>query len=155
MINTVKSFNKYETAQTICEEIYEWVSTGFRTGMSVRINGGTYNDLKDWADRHSMYSGLNAAEELIRDGKIFYVHPFKCDNAKCPTRFQYGGFWACNSCNTHIDTPKWWIVKVMKDGNAWVCVGDGFIDLQASDNYAFGLTRDEALENYRMLFVKQ
>jgi hypothetical protein len=40
-------------------------------------------------------------------------------------------------------------VKVIKDGNSFCCVGEGFVNLQESDNYAFGDTFDEAIENYK------
>ena len=40
-------------------------------------------------------------------------------------------------------------VKVMQDGSAFCCIGEGFVNLQESDNYAFGNTFDEAVENYK------
>lgn len=40
------------------------------------------------------------------------------------------------------------IIKVMPDGNAFRCVGEGFINLQESKNYAFGETFEEAISNY-------
>lgn len=44
-------------------------------------------------------------------------------------------------------------MKGMKDGNAWCCVGAGFENLQESDNYSFGETRAEAIENYGKLML--
>lgn len=32
------------------------------------------------------------------------------------------------------------ILKVIPDGNTYCCVGEGFVNLQESDNYAFGDT---------------
>lgn len=149
----MKTFDKFLSAQEICEALYHdgFVTPLFRAGMSLRINGGDYSDLNSFANKSSMYGGFVAAEQMIDIGQIFYVHSFKCANAYCPTRFQYGGFWACNTCNTHINTPDWWKIKVAKDGNAWACTGDGFINLQESKNFAFGDTKDEAIENYRLL----
>ncbi len=38
--------------------------------------------------------------------------------------------------------------KCTPDGNSWCCVGAGFVDLQESDNYAFGDTREEAIDAF-------
>lgn len=147
------NFDKFLTAQNVLPEFYSWYSTETAQGFNIRVYGGDYGEL---SKNRISSSGFDIADNLINEGRIFFVHPFKCDrNDKCPTRFQYGGFWACNTCNTHIDTPDWWIIKVMKDGNAWCCIGEGFVNLQESDNYAFGSTRIEAIENYRLLFTKQ
>lgn len=42
----------------------------------------------------------------------------------------------------------WYWALMVQDGEAWICYGVGFEDLQASDNYAFGDTREEAIANY-------
>lgn len=47
-----------------------------------------------------------------------------------------------------------WRIRVFKDGAAWCCVGEGFKDLQESDNYAFGDTRDEAIAAYGKIMQK-
>ena len=39
-------------------------------------------------------------------------------------------------------------LKVEKDGNKFCCHGLGFINLQKLDNYAFGETYEESIENY-------
>ena len=39
-------------------------------------------------------------------------------------------------------------VKVIKDGNSFCCVGEGFVNLQESDNYSFGETFEESIKNY-------
>ena len=44
--------------------------------------------------------------------------------------------------------------KVFQDGNEWCCIGIDFEDLQASDNYAFGETREAAIENYGKLMLR-
>jgi hypothetical protein len=151
-----KIFDKFETAQALCEELYSSCSANYRAGMSIRINGGSYADLiehSDWRDGKS--AGWYAAEELINNGRVFFVYPFECERTECPTRFQYGGFWACNKCNTHISTPEWWKIKVMKDGNKYCCVGNGFINLQESNNYAFGDNYIDAINNYWHLMMEQ
>ena len=90
-------------------------------------------------------------------GKLFYVQPFKHkwgDDICKGHAFPYGGTWVCNTCNRSNLDAEWWKVKVYKDGNAWCCVNTDFEDLQASDDYAFGDTRNEALKNYETLMLK-
>lgn len=140
---------KWENAQELCERLYKWVTAQFRSGFSIRLNGGTYHDLTehvDWRDGKS--AGFHEADRLIKDGKIFFVYPFECERDSCPTRFQYGGYWACNKCNTHINTPEWWKIKVEKDGDAYCCIGVGFTNLQESENYAFGNNYQDAINQY-------
>ena len=45
------------------------------------------------------------------------------------------------------------ILKVIPDGNAYCCVGEGFVNLQESDNYAFGDTFEEAIENFKKKII--
>lgn len=149
-----KTFDKFESAQTICSQIYGYIHSSMIGGMNIRIEGGTFMDLREHYDHSDMYPYFNKADEMINEGRIFFVYPFKCERERCPTRFQYGGFWACNSCNTHINTPDWWKIKVTKDGNQYCCVGNGFTNLQESDNYAFGETFQIAIDNYRNVILK-
>lgn len=37
---------------------------------------------------------------------------------------------------------------VVQDGSAWCCYGPGFINLQESDNFAFGDTEEQAIQLY-------
>jgi hypothetical protein len=124
-------------------------------GMDIRIMGGSYQDLMKHWDARDMRPYFEKANEMIKDGRIFFVRPMRCKPNGCPTRFQYGGGWACNSCNTCINTPAHWKIKVMKDGNSYCCVGDGFEDLQSSDNYAFGYSFDGAISNYEKKFFSE
>jgi len=124
-------------------------------GFNTRIHGETSS--YDYT-RHGDYEGLagwELADGMIRSGKVFYVHNFHRSHGGCPGggAFLYGGKWVCNTCNNEgLDEP-WWVIKVQKDGDAWCCIGSGFEDLQASDNYAFGDTREEAIKNYGDLCV--
>jgi len=43
-------------------------------------------------------------------------------------------------------------IKTMKDGDAYCCIGKDFTDLQSSDDYEFGDTREEAVKNYMKKF---
>lgn len=42
--------------------------------------------------------------------------------------------------------------KTFMDGGAWVCCGESFINMQESENFAFGDTEQEAINNYILLF---
>lgn len=92
-------------------------------------------------------NGWWKADEMIRAGKIYFVEPFPHNNCKGHA-FLYGGRWVCNTCGHGNLFKSWWVIKVMKDGKAWCCIGSDFKDLQESDNYAFGDTREEAIEKY-------
>ena len=141
----MKASDKFSTGQDF------GLSGSALGGFNVRVYGGTYAELSKHADRAAMFGGFTLAEREIEKGAIYYTENFKC---KCGGyRFQYGGGWACNTCQTCINTPDWWKVKVMKDGSALCVVGENFENLQVSDNVAFGDTKSEALENYRMLFM--
>jgi hypothetical protein len=125
----------------------------FGSGFNRRVQGtghlatdmghaGTY--------RPEVLGGWYFADEKVRNGEIFYTHNFHASHGGCPNgyAFPYGGTWVCNTCgNSRLDRD-WWRVKVKKDGAAWICYGVGFEDLQASDNYAFGDTAEEAISNY-------
>lgn len=45
-------------------------------------------------------------------------------------------------------------IKVMKDGCSFCCIGEGFDNLQESNNYAFGDTFEDAISNYQRKFKK-
>lgn len=131
---------------------YSFVCNGgsAAVGFNRRVGGETYLDCfrypHERTDRY-LHSGWDLAEKLIDAGKIYFVnnfHHLDCNGFA----FRYGGTWVCNSCGgSHLDNEKWKI-RVFKDGDAWCCVGLGFINLQESTNYAFGHTRDESIENY-------
>lgn len=120
-------------------------------GFNLRVHGGQFSDLSEYADKQNMFGGFIHADDLIKEGKIYYIENFKC---KCGDyRFQYGGGWACNNCQSCIQAPDWWKVKVFMDGSSWCVVGENFENLQVSDNVAFGDSKAEALENYRKIFM--
>jgi len=106
------------------------------------------------------YAGWQLADEMINKGKLFYANKFRHLKMKGGTicegwSFEYGGTQVCNDCGRKNIAEDWWKVKVFKDGNAWICIGEDFENLQESDNYSFGDTRDEALKNYQSLFLKE
>jgi hypothetical protein len=118
--------------------------------------GHTYNEVFGYPSRPTpeSTSGFYLAEKMIGEGRIFSIQRFrhKFGNDVCRGQaFPYGGDWVCNKCGQSGLERYWWQIKVYKDGNAWCCVGIDFVDLQASDNFAFGDTRDEAIKNYETL----
>lgn len=145
--------DRFASAQDILKNSAGSVGAGFNR----RISGQSYSDAFQHQHERSdrdMVAGWYKADEMIEAGLIFYVHNFH--QLECPRgyAFQYGGTYACNTCNRdHLD-KEWWKIKVQKDGNAWCCVGNGFINLQESDNFAFGDTRDAAIQAYGELMLK-
>lgn len=147
MIAATKILN----AQDLFDVGGEW-GAGFNT----RISGWDYQEANGYpaypsADRAS---GWQRADQMIEAGKIYYYHRFRhiargevCNGYAFP----YGGTFVCNECGWKDLKKPWMAVKVYKDGNAWCCIGTPFINLQASDNYAFGDTREEALNKYEAL----
>ena len=122
--------------KTAQDYLADTVSGQMRGGFNSRLHGEDFLTAMEhipsgyeWGQRSS---GWEAANKMVLNGEIFSVH-----------RFEY-----LPQCTLW---PEWWVVKVYKDGGAWCCVGAGFENLQESDNYAFGDSRDEALENYSRL----
>lgn len=125
----------------------------FGGGFNSRVQGVKFADAIDGAYKQERMQGWWKADEMIDAGKIYFIHPFP--HGKCQLAgFVYGGTWACNGCNTDGFQKPWWAIRVMKDGNAWCVVGEGFQDLQSSDNYAYGDTREEALKAYAELMTQ-
>jgi hypothetical protein len=149
--------NKFKTAQYIIKN-----SAGMH-GFNRRIYGETFNEAFGYPCAHdpSGWAGFELVEKMIMSGKIYFVHRFrhikyrKGEEICKGYAFPYGGTYVCNTCNNSKLNRHWWKVKVYKDGTAWCCVGEGFEDLQKSDNYAFGETREESLEKYEVLMFER
>lgn len=99
-----------------------------RGGFNTRLSGDSR--LKNlngvpagsiWAERNA---GWELADKMIREGRIF--------------------------SKTKID-GKEIEFKCYQDGNSWCCVGPDFENLQESDCYAFGDTREEAIQLFSQL----
>lgn len=147
--------NKLLTAQYVIPN----AGVSFGCGFNQRVFGDSYSDTLDSYDAGPRSAGWQHAEKMIHDGKIYYTHIFPHgwpDGTKCrDLSFSYGGTQVCNTCNRdHLD-KNWWKIKVIKDGDAWMVAGEGFINLQESDNYAFGETKEDALQKYQDLMEKQ
>jgi len=108
--------------------LIETASGENRGGFNSRLQGDSrletlrgYHSGPRWAQRAA---GWDLANGMINGGEIF--------------------------SKTEIDGKKIEF-KCMKDGNAWCCVGPDFDNLQESDCYAFGDTRDEAIKAFSQL----
>lgn len=129
----------------------------FDGGFNSFVHGHTERetcDYPNWGPNPSRRRGFRAGEKLAEEGKIFFTQVFKhkrFDEICKGHAFLYGGFFVCNDCGRKSVDEPWWVIKTMKDGSAWFVHGLGFEDLQASDNYAFGDTKEEALKNYEAL----
>tara|TARA_R110002124_G_scaffold286593_1_gene467971 strand:- start:985 stop:1425 length:441 start_codon:yes stop_codon:yes gene_type:complete len=126
------------------------VMGGFNTFISggQEPRGYEYGDKSEWFAR---FQGYQYAEQMAKDNGIAFIKPFKCGVSDNCHPFKYGGFFVCNSCGNKGVDKEWWKIKVEKDGNAYCCHGLDFINLQESDNYAFGDTFEEAIKNYEAL----
>ena len=128
------------------------VMGGFNTFISggQEPRGHEYGDKSEW---YASFQGYSYAEKMAKEDGIAFTKPFKCGNSENCLPFKYGGFFVCNSCGNKSVDKEWWEIKVEKDGNAYCCHGLDFINLQESDNYAFGDTFDEAIKNYGILMT--
>lgn len=137
--------NKLKTYQEIFG-VENW-NAHFSSGFNSRVFGSTLAQTVPGYYSGDRQNGWWLADEMARKGEIYTTEPFEHNGCKS-LAFTYGGTWACNGCNCDHIEQEWWKVKIMKDGDQYCVVGEGFVDLQESDNYAFGFTREEALQNY-------
>lgn len=121
------------------------------SGFNCRVGGYSYLDTFRYPHERTdgaRHGGWDLADKMIAEGRLFFVHNFHKLECERGFAFPYGGTWVCNECGrNHLDR-EWWKIRVFKDGNAWFCIGVGFVNLQESDNYDFGDTREEAINNY-------
>jgi hypothetical protein len=129
-----------------------YVSAGFNQF----INGNKEPKRTDYGSPEQWYSesqGYDYAKKMAKEEGIAFTHIFKCEKSGC-FPFNYGGFMVCNSCGNKDVDKEWWRIKVEKDGNQYCCHGLDFVNLQESENYAFGHDFETAIENYRSLMLK-
>ena len=144
---------KLKYAQDLIKTSSVYVACGFNQ----YIMGHKKPDFGDGYSPHeasARIQGYEYAEEMAQEGEIAFTHPFKCGKYSDCHPVQYGGFFGCNSCGTKYAEKEWWKIKVEKDGNQYCCHGLDFINLQESENYAFGLSFKEAIDNYGKLMLK-
>jgi hypothetical protein len=103
----------------------ENVSGECRGGFNARLYGESWSKAVSGAPQGSVWAARNAgwymADSMIRQGQIFSM--IKIRGAEL-------------------------VFKCFADGDKFCCVGEGFINLQESDDYAFGDSFDEAIINF-------
>jgi hypothetical protein len=124
-------------------------------GFNRRILGETYIEAcRNGAANGSLIAGWDKADDMIMEGKIFYINPFPHHPCNV-SGFLYGGSWVCNSCGRSGLERDWWIIRVFKDGNEWMCLGENFVNIMESANYAFGKTKEDAIKKYGELMTNR
>ena len=142
-----------ETLKT-SQELVKNKSNSFKAGFDMFIYG--YYPIKfsdGYLDFYSRRQGYDYAEKMAREQGIAFTKVFKCNQKNCDP-FLYGGFFVCNNCGAKGVDKDWWKIKVEKDGDQFCCHGLDFINLQESENFAFGKTFEEAISNYGSLMLK-
>lgn len=130
-------------------------NSSITAGFNMFINGHpriTYGD--GYSDAYDRIQGYEYAEKMAKENGIAFIRPFECKGRTNCSPFQYGGFFVCNSCGMKGVDKDWWKVYVEKDGNEYCCKGLDFKNIQESDNYAFGKSFEEAIQNYGSLMIK-
>ncbi len=146
--------DKIKYAQDLISSHNNNVLAGFNTFINgfQEPKSNEYGDRSEWYDK---LKGYQFAEKMAKEDGIAFTYPFKCGNSNFCHPFESGGFFVCNACvNKGVD-KEWWKIKVEKDGNAYCCHGLDFINLQESNNYAFGKTFEEAIKNYEELVTQE
>jgi hypothetical protein len=145
--------DRFAYAQDILKDSAGSVGAGFNRRIGGMEHTYAFQHAHERTDQ-CLVAGWEKADEMIEQGKIFYVHNFHRLECASGHAFLYGGTYVCNTCQRdHLD-KEWWKIKVQQDGSAWCCVGNGFVNLQESENYAFGDTREQAINKYGELMLK-
>jgi|GEM_PF-4177782 len=129
------------------QDLIKTSNTSIASGFNMFIQGYPCPNFGDnYHDTCERMIGWEYAEKMAEENGIAFTHNFGCE---CGGHsFLYGGFWVCNECGRKNVDKDWWKIKVEKDGNAFCCHGLDFVNLQESENYAFGNTFKEAIVNY-------
>ena len=140
------------------QDLIKTNNTNVLGGFNTFISGMSAPKLSEYGDRSEWYSrlqGYEYAEKMAKEDGIAFTNPFKCGSSKNCYPFEYGGFFVCNSCGNKSVDKEWWKIQVERDGNEYCCHGLDFINLQESENYAFGETFKIAIDNYEILMLKK
>jgi len=129
-----------------------YVCGGFNQFVSGRKEPrkSDYGSAEQW---YSELQGYNYAKNMAKEEGVAFIYPFKCGESDSCFPFDYGGFFVCNTCGNKGVDKDWWKIKVEKDGNQFCCHGLDFINLQESENYAFGETFELAIYNYEKVML--
>jgi hypothetical protein len=121
-------------------------------GFNMFIGGNKLNYSDNYSDFGLRSVGYDEAERMAKEDGIAHVHNFGCYCGG--STYIYGGFFKCNTCHKSGVDKDWWSIKVEKDGDSFCCHGLDFVNLQESNNYAFGDSFYEAIEEYRKLMFE-
>jgi hypothetical protein len=141
---------KLKTAQELIKANNSYVYAGFNQF----IYGNSSPKRSDYGNSEQWYAelqGYDFAKKIAKEDGIAFTEKFKCETENCHP-FKYGGFFVCNTCGGKGVDKDWWKIQVEKDGNMYCCHGLDFINIQESNNYAFGETFEKAIEEYKKLF---
>lgn len=132
------------------QDLIKTNNSSIASGFNMFVNG--YPPItfgQGYSDAYERMQGYEYAEKMAKNDGIAFTHKFKCECGGNP--FLYGGFWVCNKCGNKDVNKKWWDIYVEKDGNQYCCKGLDFVNLQESNNYAFGDTFEQAIDKYGKL----
>jgi hypothetical protein len=139
-----------KTAQDLIKTNNSSVAAGF----NMFIHGYQRITFSDgYSDAYDRMQGFEYAEKMAKENGIAFTKVFKCSKGNCHP-FQYGGFFVCNDCGNKSVDKDWWKIQVEKDGNEFCCHGLDFVNLQESENYAFGKTFEQAITNYEAVMLR-
>lgn len=133
-------------------------NTNIMCGFDSFINGRSEPKRNEYGDKSEWYGrflGYQKAKEMAQSDGIAFIHPFQCGKSKSCHPFEYGGFFVCNACGNKNVDKEWWKIEVVKDGNMFHCRGLDFVNIQESENHAFGTTFHEAINNYQEVILTQ
>lgn len=126
-------------------------------GFNQFVYGSQEPRMADYGDKSQWYAeleGYQYAKKMAKEKGIAFTHIFKCGGqSNYCSPFSYGGSFVCNSCGRNNLKRDWWEIQVEKDGVQYCCHGLDFINLQESNNYAFGNTFEEAISNYEIVML--
>ncbi len=139
------------------QDLIKTSSANVRSGFNQFVNGTGYPQRGYYGDKNQWWEecqGYDYAQKMAILNGISFTKVFKCenDNNHCHP-FSYGGNFVCNSCGRNNLKKEWWEIKVEKDGSSYCCHGLDFVNLQESNNYAFGDTFEESINNYEKLML--
>lgn len=140
------------------QDLIDSKNVSINSGFNQFIHGNTSPKRSDYGSAEQWYQetqGYEFAKKMAKENAIAFVHVFKCGNSEKCFPFNFGGFFVCNNCGRKEVDKDWWIIKVEKDGNEFCCHGLDFVNLQESENYAFGKTFQEAIVNYEKVMLSK
>lgn len=135
------------------QELIDCKNSNINAGFNTFINGGNEPNSSDGIHWLDLSQGYDFAKKMAREYEIAFTFKFRCDRNKSCFPFNYGGFMVCNNCGEKGVDKEWWKIKVEKDGNEYCCHGLDFVNLQESNNYAFGKSFMEAIDNYEKVML--